>query len=145
VETDEKPMDGVLVLDVGGSGIRPETLREFLLRHLRVNPTSWHPVAVMDVGAEAEASRALADAPAGVVLLAEGWALSPPRMKSLHSAIRKQAGLDIPVKFVIANTGPENTPAPPSPEECLEWERWVDSLRDPLAEVFFYQCAEFGE
>ena len=145
VETDEKPLDGVLVLDVGGSGIRPESLRGFLLRRLRVNPTSWHPVAVMDPGAETLAARALATAPAGVVLLAEGWALSPPRMRVLHDRVRSQAGKDVPVKFVIANTGYHHAPAPPDRDERREWERWVDSLKDPMAEVFFYQDDQDGE
>jgi Protein of unknown function (DUF2868) len=144
VETDEKPLDGVLVLDVGGSGITPGLLRGFLLRHLRVNPTSWHPVAVMDPGAEAQATRALAMAPAGVVLLAEGWALSPARMHALHHRIRSQGGGQLPIKFVIANTTDPHTPAPPTADERREWERWVDSLKDPMAEVYFYQSDQAG-
>ncbi|MFU8804093.1 MAG: nitrite/sulfite reductase, partial [Bradymonadaceae bacterium] len=47
-ETWERIRDGVLVLDVGGSGVDREALRPFLLRRLRVNPAAWQPVAVLD-------------------------------------------------------------------------------------------------
>lgn len=136
-ELEEKPLDGVLVLDVGGSGLKEESLRPFLLRKLRVHPAAWHSTAVLDPGAERQAAEALALAPAGVVLLAEGWALSPPRMKALHSQIRNFAGADAPVKFLIAGEAAGH-PVPPSREELLEWERFVDSLRDPNAEVYGY-------
>jgi len=139
VETDDKPLDGVLVLDVGGSGLATDTLRQFLLRRMRVNPTVWHSVAVLAPGAEEDASRGLAKAPAGVVLLAEGWALSPARMRALQAKVRTHAGPNIPIKFLIANSGPDHTPLAPCAVECREWERFVDSLRDPAAEVFFYQ------
>jgi hypothetical protein len=139
IETDEKPLDGVLVLDVGGSGLTSDLLRPFLLRRLRVHPAAWHSVAVMDSGAEEEATRALAKAPAGVVLLAEGWSLSPARMSVLLAKIRGSAGQHTPVKFLIANVDAGKHPVSPTDEERREWERFVDSLRDPAAEVFFYE------
>ena len=139
VETEDQPLDGVLVLDVGGSGLSADALRRFLLRGMRVNPAVWQSVAVLDPDAEQEAFRGLAKAPAGVVLLAEGWALSPARMRVLQAKVRTHAGPDIPIKFLIANSGPDHTPLAPSADECREWERFVDSLRDPAAEVFFYQ------
>jgi hypothetical protein len=133
----EKPLDGVLVLDVGGGGFLPDVLRPFLLQKLRVHPASWHTTAVLDPGAEDEAAAALALAPAGVVLLAEGWALSPARMSALHSKIRTVAGNTVPVKFLVANeTG--GSPVPAAAEEMAQWGRFVDSLRDPHAEVYFY-------
>lgn len=138
METDEKPLDGVLVLDVGGSGLTESALRPFLLRRLRVHPAAWQSVAVLDAGAEHEAARSLAEAPAGVVLLAEGWSLSPARMLSLHAKIRSSAGPEVPVKFLVANVGPDHQPAAATAEECREWTRFVDSLRDPAAEVFFF-------
>jgi len=139
IETDEKPLDGVLVLDVGGSGLTRDALRPFLLRRLRVHPAAWHSVAVLDSGAEEEAARAMAMAPAGVVLLAEGWSLSPARMSVLHSKIRSSAGPETPVKFLIANVDAGQQPVSPTDEERREWERFVDALRDPAAEVFFYE------
>ncbi|MBC8125540.1 MAG: DUF2868 domain-containing protein [Gloeobacteraceae cyanobacterium ES-bin-144] len=143
-ESNDRALDGVLVLDVGGCGITEESLRPFLLRRLRVNPTAWHSVAVMDAGAEAEAAKALANAPAGVVLLAEGWSLAPARMQTLHSRIRANAHAAPPIKFLIANVGPDHAPTSPSPNERLEWARFVDSLRDPEAEVFFYENSQLG-
>lgn len=139
VDWDEKPLDGVLVLDVGGTGLTREALRPFLLRCLRVHPAAWESVAVLDRGAELMAAQALAQAPAGVVLLAEGWALSPPRMSALHSQIRAVAGEQIAVKFLVANVGRDQQPLPPTAEERLQWERFVDSLRDPAAEIFCFE------
>jgi hypothetical protein len=136
-ENDEKPLDGVLVLDVGGSGFMPEVLRPYLLQKLRVHPASWHTTAVLDPGAEGEAAAALAQAPAGVVLLAEGWALSPARMSALHSKIRTVAGSSIPVKFLVANEV-AGSPARATDEEAAQWTAFVDSLRDPQAEIYFY-------
>ncbi|MES2440562.1 MAG: DUF2868 domain-containing protein [Verrucomicrobiota bacterium] len=144
VETDEKPMDGVLVLDVGGSGLTDRSLRPFLLRHLRVHPAAWQSTGVLDAGKEQEAARALADAPAGVVLLAEGWSLSPPRMIALHSKIRASAGPETPVKFLVANVGSDRQPVTATPDERREWTRFVDSLRDPAAEVFFFENDQAG-
>lgn len=141
LEIDEKPLDGVLVLDVGGSGVDRESLRPFLLRRLRVNPAAWLSVAVLDPGAEGEAEQALDVAPAGVVLLAEGWALSPPRMTALHRQVRQTAGPQTPVKFLVANIGPDGRPEAPSADECREWERFADSLRDPAAEVCVYDAS----
>ena len=124
---------------IGGTGLDHAALRPFLLRRLRVNPTAWESVAVLDEGAELQASQALANAPAGVVLLAEGWALSPPRMTAVLARVRAAAGPGKPVKFLAANAGPGGQPLPPTPEERREWERFTDSLRDPLAEVFCYE------
>lgn len=141
-EANDKPLDGVLVLDVGGSGISQESLRPFLLRRLRVHPAAWHPVAVMDTGAESEAGRAMKNSPAGVVLLGEAWSLSPPRMASLHARLRAHTGMDTPIRFLVANATPQGEPSPATPEERLEWERFVDSLRDPAAEVCFYEALQ---
>ena len=143
-ETDEPPLDGVLVLDVGGSGLTEAALRPFLLRQLRVHPAAWQPVAVLDTGAEDDAARALAKAPAGIVLLAEGWSLSPARMIALHSKVRASAGMETPVKFLVANVGADHQPAVPTAEERREWVRFVDSLRDPAAEVFFFENSQAG-
>ncbi len=139
IHTEEKPLDGVLVLDVGGSGLAPETLRPFLLRNLRVNPAVWKSTAVLDPGAEEESAQALSLAPAGVVLLAEGWALSPPRMTALHERVRSTTGAATPLKFLVANVSQDSQPVPATDEERREWERFVDGLKDPAAEVFFYQ------
>jgi hypothetical protein len=138
IEADDRPLDGVLVLDVGGTGVAPEALRPFLLRRLRVHPAGWHPVSVLDAGAEQVAAAALAKAPAGVVFLSEGWALSPARMSALHAKVRKAAGPGVPLRFLVVNSGPDGQPLPPDEEEKREWERFTDSLGDPDLEVMGY-------
>lgn len=135
---DEKPLDGVLVLDVGGSGIQEEALRTFLLRRLRVHPSAWQPISVMDPREEEKAAALISAAPAGIVLLSEGWSLSPPRMLALHRKLRESAGPNAPIKFLVANTSAGGTPVPPSNDEQQEWARFVDSLRDPAAEIYFF-------
>jgi hypothetical protein len=144
IETDEKPLDGVLVLDVGGSGMSEGDLRPFLLQRLRVHPVVWKSVAVLDPGTEQEAARSLADAPAGVVLLAEGWSLSPARMIALHQKIRASTGSEVPVKFLIANVSADRKPIPVTGDERSEWLRFVDGLRDPAAEVYFFETTHLA-
>lgn len=142
VDADDLPPDGVLVLDVGGSGLPMEGLRPFLLRRMRVNPTAWHSVAVLDEGEESAAAMALAKAPAGLVFLAEGWALSPARMAALHARARKDVGPRLPIRFLVVNAGAHGGPESPTAEEWREWERFTDGLRDPETEVVRYVAEE---
>jgi hypothetical protein len=144
VELDDKPLDGVLVLDVGGSGMSEQGLRPFMLQKLRVHPAAWKAVAVLDPGAEDEAMQALAAAPAGVVLLGEGWSLSPARMLAIHQKVRSSAGPEVPVKFLVANATAAGQPTAVTADERVEWLRFVDGLRDPAAEVFFYDSAHLA-
>ena len=60
-------------------------------------------------------------------------------MSALHARIRTHAGPETPVKFLIANSGKDHQPTPPTADERREWERFVDSLRDSEAEVFFFE------
>jgi hypothetical protein len=45
------------------------------------------------------------------------------------------------VKFLVANVGPDQQPCAVTADEHREWTRFVDSLRDPAAEVFFFENA----
>ena len=137
-DVSEAPLDGVLVLDVGGTGLKEDDLRGFLLRRLRVNPGEWFEVGVWDEKGEEAAGKSIRHAPAGVVLLAEGWALSPPRMKALHSQIRALAGSETMIHFLVANVGTDGRPAAVKPEEMAIWRDFVDGLADASAEIFFY-------
>ncbi len=138
VDVSEAPTDGVLVLDVGGTGLARENLRGFLLRNLRVNPGEWHEVGVWDGKGEEAAVKSIRNAPAGVVLLAEGWALSPPRMTALHSQIRKLAGAETTIHFLVVNPTESGEPAAVADGEKEIWRDFVDGLADAGAEVFFY-------
>lgn len=133
------PLDGVLVLDVGGTGLREADLRGFMLRRLRVNPGEWYEVGVWDEKGEAAAAKSIRDAPAGVVFLAEGWALSPPRMSALHAQVRSLAGPETMVFFLVANVANGGEPAEVKDEERGIWRDYVDGLADAAVEVFFYE------
>ena len=138
VDVSEAPVDGVLVLDVGGTGLKQEELRGFMLRRLRVNPGEWHEVGVWDDKGEEDARKSIRNAPAGVVLLAEGWALSPPRMRALHGQVRRLAGADVMVHFLVANAGSGGEAVGVKDEEKEIWRDFVDGLADAGAEVYFY-------
>lgn len=137
IDPNEKPLDGVLVLDVGGTGLQKENLRGHFLRRLRVNPGPWFTVSVWDQQGEKAAAESIRDAPAGVVLLAEGWALSPPRMNDLHQRIRNLSGPDTPIYLFVVNEK-AGKPDIPTPEEIDIWRNYTDELDDPATHLFFY-------
>jgi hypothetical protein len=138
-EVVEGPADGVLVLDLGGANPDREALRPFFLRRLRVNPVAWEALGVLEKEREERARQALAEAPAGVVLLGEAWDLSVPALKSAVGAIRTAAGPETRVIVVIGNVDENGAMRPPKPEERAQWERAVDSLGDPALEIAAYE------
>lgn len=131
------PTDGVLVLDVGGHGVTGDAMRGFLLRRLRVNPLVTLPVAILDAEREAQAEQALAAGPAGVVLLVEGWTLSPRQVEKLHAQLRARLGhatTMIWLVFALAS----GQPVAPAEGDLQRWTQQIDSLRDPATEVAAY-------
>ena len=60
-------------------------------------------------------------------------------MIALLAKVRSTAGAETPVKFLVANVGADRQPAAATADEQREWARFVDSLRDPAAEVFFFE------
>ena len=137
-DVSEAPLDGVLVLDVGGTGLKVDELRGFLLRRLRVNPGEWFEVGVWDGKGEEAVAESIRKAPAGVVLLAEGWALSPPRMTALHKQIRSLAKAGTPIYFLVVNVGSDGKLAELKAEEKAVWKDFADGLADAAREVFFH-------
>jgi hypothetical protein len=137
-DVSEAPLDGVLVLDVGGTGLKEEDLRGFLLRRMRVNPGEWFEVGVWDGKGEEAAAESIRKAPAGVVLLAEGWALSPPRMTALCRQIRSLAKAGTPIYFLVVNVGGDGKLAEVKAEEKTVWKDFADGLADAAIEVFFH-------
>lgn len=137
-EISKRPTDGALVIDVGGAGFSREVLRPFLLQKLRVNPTAWETTGVLDPEREAAARNALTDAPAAIVLLVEGWALSPRQVESL---LAKVSGLkeDRRVILLIGNAEPNGAMRPAEEDERANWKRFVDGLAGSEVELVFYE------
>lgn len=131
------PTDGVLVLDVGGHGLTGADMRGFLLRQLRVNPLTTLPIAVLDANREAAAERKLAAGPAGVVLLVEGWTLSPRQVEALQARLRGVLGKDVRMTWLIFAIN-DGQPVAPATDDLQRWTRKIDQLRDPAAEVLAY-------
>lgn len=129
--------DGVLVLDVGGHGVTGEAVRGFLLRRLHVNPLTTTPVAVLDAEREAQTRRELAAGPAGVVLLVEGWALSPRQVETLHARLRAELGSRVPMTWLVFALA-DGRPTRPADGDLRRWTRQIDSLGDPATEVAGY-------
>jgi len=133
------PTDGALVLDLGGMEPDHERLRPFLLRRVRVNPVGWATLGVLDEGKQEKAAQALAEAPAGVVLLAEGWSLSVPELTAALDKVRVAAGMEARVVVVVGNPGADGGMQSPSDEEQKQWEAAVDAIGDPMVEVIGYE------
>ena len=126
------PADGALVISLGAEPER-EALRTFLLQRLRMNASGWESMGVMDEGREARALEALAKAPAGIVLVAEAWALAPRQMaKAMAEVARRAEGR----RLALVVTGQA------TPEQKREWERFVDGCRDAGAwELWFSETS----
>ena len=138
-DVSEAPLDGVLVLDVGGTGLREKDLRGYLLRRLRVNPGEWFEVGVWDGKGEEAAAESIRKAPAGVVLMAEGWALSPARMTALYRQIRSLSKEGTPIYFLVVNVSSDGKLAEVKGQEKAVWRDFADGLADPALEVFFHE------
>lgn len=137
--------DGVVLLDVGGIDLDPQEIREFLLRELRVNPKACFTAGVLDGDREKEALAAIEEAELGVVLLVEGWALSPRQMEALHRRLRAVGGGDMAVNVLVIGELRNGRPSAPASEDWEQWKTFVDSLQDPATEVVAYGEPEARE
>jgi hypothetical protein len=140
-EIHEGPADGALVIDVGGAGFSQEQLRPLLLRELRVNPVAWERVGVLDADQNDTALAQLSRAKAAIVLLAEGWALSPRQILSLLSRIgelRDQRRLIL----LVGNIGLNGTMLEVTAKERQSWEHFVDGLEGMEPELVFAKGGE---
>lgn len=128
--------DGVVLLDVGGLGLEAEAIRPFLLQQLRVNPEKSYAVSVLDANEEREAWEAIKAAPCGVIMLVEGWNLSPKQMTVLVERLRSAVGEGMDLRILVMGDGLEA----PSEEDFAAWVKFVDGLRDPQLE-----CVAFSK
>ena len=122
------PEDGALVIDLGGISPDREALRPWFLRRLRMNPVAWESLDVLDGGREAAARAALEKAPAGVILLAEAWALAPRRIEEiLRRVLAAAAGRRVVLH--VADFDPAGRPRAVAATERAGWEAFVDGRR----------------
>ena len=127
-EDPQGPADGALVIDLGGISPDREALRPFFLRQLRMNPVAWEALDVLDAGREAAARAALEKAPAGIILLAEGWSLAPRRMEDVLKRVLEAAGGRRLVVHV-ADFGKDGRPGAVKPDERAAWEAFADGQK----------------
>lgn len=125
------PLDGALVIDIGGIHPDREALRPFMLQHLRMNPKSWESTGVLDEQRTQAAQAAIRQAPAGIVLLAESWALSPPEMRALIGKIRALHPLKRIAILCLFHVEKS--------DELNQWHDFVNSLNDPHMDIAFCQ------
>lgn len=136
--------DGVVLLDVGGTGVQLESVRPFLLQNLRVNPQVVHQTGVLDASKEAAALVAMKSAELGVVMVVEGWSLSGPQMKRNYEVVRGAIGDQKPIRFLVVGTVKGASVSEVNEEEFGEWTKFIDSLRDPAAEVVRWEGASLS-
>lgn len=134
----EGPADGALVIDLGGISPDREVLRPFFLRHLRLNPVAWETLDVLDAGREASARAALGKAPAGVILVAEGWSLAPRRMEETLKRVT-DAGGGRRVVIHVADFDKEGRPREVKADERAAWEAFVDSQKGLEVELSMHE------
>jgi len=138
-EEPKGPVDGALVISVGSGHPDHDALRPFLLRRLRMNPTAWESIAVLDADREDAARDALAKSPAGIVLLAEGWSLAPRQMeRALAEVATRAEGRRI--VLLVGNPSTEGM-EPVTDEERAQWERFVDERKAEELELIFYEAS----
>ncbi len=137
-EEPKGPVDGALVIALGAEP-EHEALRPFLLQKLRMNPTGWETLGVMDEGREEAARAALAKAPAGIVLVAEAWSLAPRSLEKALEEIGKVAE-GRRVALVVGNPEPGGMTEPTAAERA-EWERFIDGRKAGEApELWFFEA-----
>ncbi len=126
------PVDGALVVSLGGEPDH-EVLRPFLLQQLRMNPTGWESMGVMDEGREEAARSALAKAPAGIVLVAEAWSLAP---RQLERALEEVGKVAEGRRVALVVTGVAGD------AQRAEWERFIDQRQaGETVELWFCETA----
>jgi hypothetical protein len=130
--------DGVVLCDVGGIDVDTEVLRPFLLQTLRVNPEARFAVDVIDEAEEQAAWLAMRAAPCGIIILVEGWNLSPKQFTALWKRIRREAGDEAVIRVLVLGERAGGHPARPPEAELNEWQTFIDSLRDSLMECLAY-------
>ena len=83
---------------------------------------------MLDAGREAAARAALEKAPAGIILVAEGWSLAPRRMEDVLKRVLDAAGGRRLVVHV-ADFEKDGRPGAVKPDERAGWEAFADGQK----------------
>jgi hypothetical protein len=132
------PVDGALVVALEGALASKEILRPFLLRVLRMNPTGWERLGVLDADHEEAARKALAKAQAGIVLLAEGWSLAPRSVGKALDEVTAKAG-ERRVVLLLGNPTSDGGMKAVEPDQRVQWEQFMDGRKGSEVELVFYE------
>ena len=132
------PVDGALVVALEGAEPPQDVLRPYLLRVLRMNPTGWERLGVLDADHEEAARQALAKAPAGIVLLAEGWSLAPRSVTKALDEVAAKAG-ERRVVLLIGNPTPEGGMQAVDADQRGQWEQFMDARKGSEVELVFFE------
>jgi hypothetical protein len=65
-------------------------------------------------------------APAGVIVLAEGWSLAPRKIEETLQRVRASAG-ERRVVLYVADFGPDGRPRAVAPSERAAWQDFIDA------------------
>ena len=138
-EVAKGPVDGALMIMVGSGEPDREALRPFLLRRLRMNPTAWEHLGVLDDDREESAREALEKSPAGIVLIAEGWSLAPRQMERALAEVAARA--EGRRRVLLVGNPTAGGMEPPTADERAQWERFLDERKAEELELIFYEAS----
>jgi hypothetical protein len=103
-----------------------------------MNPVAWETLDVLDGGREAAARAALEKAPAGVILLAEGWALAPRRIEEVLKRVLDAAG-GRRIVLHVADFDKEGRPGAVKGDERAAWEAFLDGQQGIEVELSIHE------
>ena len=129
--------DGVVLIDVGGTEVDPSEIRPFLLQQLRVSPQQHFMAGVLEGDQRAEALKSLQEVQRGVVLLVDGWNLSPKQLTPLHTSLREAAG-EGEIYYLVLGLPKNGVIQPPEEAEFAQWTQFISSLNDAQTEAISY-------
>lgn len=140
VET-EGQMDEAVVIDCGGAGLELGDIAGFIRARLRLFPVAIHQTGVISEQREDTAREALEKARSGVVMMVEGWDLSPKLVQSRHAQLRALIGAEKTIWYVIHNDGVGDVSA----EQISHWKGVIDAIEDAAADVIAYEEVHFAK
>lgn len=138
-ETNLIPKDGVIAISFEDIEFPQKPLRAFLLQKLRSNPTQWFQMGTLEGEEEQKAHRALKKAPKGIVVLVEGWNLSPKAIHRHHQHLRAIT-TEHSIHYVVLGVASNESLSAPSEEEFTAWQECILSLHDPETEIIQYEA-----